>query len=84
MTFDSAQGDRNKENGFNKIGEVMKKLYILIIFTLFSSSNLFSQLNDAATYFPLKPGNKWVYTYYNTQFGQSGRLSRQSEWVNSL
>jgi hypothetical protein len=28
------------------------------------------------SYFPLQVGNKWVYSFYNTQFGQSGRFSR--------
>ncbi len=57
----------------------MKKLFlsVLLILQAGNFSILLTQINDAASYFPLKPGNKWIYSYYNTQFGQSGRFSRQ-------
>lgn len=58
------------------------KILILLFFANINSVYIISQINDAVSYFPLKPGNKWVYSFYSTQFGQSGRFSRQVTSTN--
>ena len=54
----------------------MKSIKIMIfIFLIAEVAN--SQQNQYSSYFPLKAGNLWVYSWYNTQWGQSGRLKKK-------
>ncbi len=52
-------------------------LTIIITCMLFIDLSSTAQQNQYASYFPLKQGNVWVYSWYNTQWGQSGRLRKK-------
>jgi len=52
------------------------RITAVIITVFIITSALFGQQNQYSSYFPLKTGNVWVYSWYNTQWGQSGRLKK--------
>jgi hypothetical protein len=54
----------------------MKSIIVIIIIFLIAAASS-SQQNQYSSYFPLKAGNVWVYSWYNTQWGQSGRLKKK-------
>ena len=54
----------------------LHKIFLSLCFSLLIFTNFLNAQNQYSSYFPIKEGNVWVYSYYNTQFGQSGRFSR--------
>ncbi len=49
---------------------------ILVFLLFFIISAAYSQQNEFAKYYPLNVGNVWVYSYYYTNGGFTGRLKR--------
>jgi hypothetical protein len=59
-----------------KLRQSGMKTITTITFIFFVVSTSLAQQNQYSTYFPLKAGNVWVYSWYSTQWGQSGRLRK--------
>jgi hypothetical protein len=48
----------------DQTGEISRKLFNFLIISILSSLSIYSQNNSTADYFPLKPGNKYLYYDY--------------------